>query len=728
MRMTKVRVAVAGASGYAGGELLRLLLGHPEVEIGALTGASNAGEVLGVLQPHLTPLAERVLEATSPDVLAGHDVVFLALPHGASAAVAEALGDDVLVVDCGADFRLADPEAWLRFYGSEHAGTWPYGLPELPGARDALRGTKRVAVPGCYPTISSLSLVPALAAGLVEPDVVVVAASGTSGAGKAAKTNLLGSEVMGNVSAYGVGGVHRHTPEIEQNLGAVAGGPVTVSFTPVLVPMPRGILATCSAPLKPGVTADDARAAYVKAYADEPFVHLLPPGPVAADPGGARLERRPPPGHRRRARRPPGRRRRGRQPHQGHRRRGRPVHEPRPRARRDRRPHHRGARPVSVTHPRGFVAAGVEAGLKNSGGKDVALVVNQGPAFSAAAVFTANRCKANPVLWSEQVVQDGIVKAVFLNSGGANCYTGPDGFQTTHAVAERVADQAGIGAIDVLVCSTGLIGLANPREQVLAGADAAYAALAGGGGDDAAHAIMTTDHVSKQVVVEGAGWSVGGMAKGAGMLAPQLATMLVVLTTDAVAEAGDLDQALRAATRVSFDRLDSDGCMSTNDTVALLASGASGITPSLPDLTEAVTRACTDLAMQLLADAEGSDHEIAITVQGAASEDDALEVGRSIARSNLFKAAVFGNDPNWGRVLASIGTTTAAFDPADLDVAMNGVWVCRQSTPAADPATVDLTAREVSVTVDLKSGDHRATIWTNDLTHAYVHENSAYSS
>ena len=296
------------------------------------------------------------------------------------------------------------------------------------------------------------------------------------------------------------------------------------------------------------------------------------------------------------------------------------------------------------------------------------------------------------MLWSEQVVKDGVVRAVFLNSGGANCYTGPDGFQTTHAVAERVADRLGVGAIDVLICSTGLIGLANPREQVLAGADAAYDALAGSGGDDAAHAIMTTDSVSKQVVVEGAGWSVGGMAKGAGMLAPQLATMLVVLTTDAVASPEDLDTALRAATRVSFDRLDSDGCMSTNDTVALLASGASGITPSLPDLTEAVTRACTDLAMQLLADAEGADHEIAITVQGAASEDDALEVGRSIARSNLFKAAVFGNDPNWGRVLASIGTTGAAFDPADLDVAMNGVWVCRQSTPAADPATVDLGA------------------------------------
>ena len=383
---------------------------------------------------------------------------------------------------------------------------------------------------------------------------------------------------------------------------------------------------------------------------------------------------------------------------------------------------------MSVTHPAGFRAAGVAAGLKSTGARDVALVVNDGPRHDAAAVFTANRCQANPVLWSRQAILDGTARAVFLNSGGANCYTGPEGFQTTHAVAEQVGGHLGTGAIDVLVCSTGLIGLANPRERVLAGADSAYAALAREGGDDAAHAIMTTDSVAKQVVVEGPGWSVGGMAKGAGMLAPQLATMLVVLTTDAVALAGDLDVALRAATRVSFDRLDSDGCMSTNDTVAVLASGASGITPTLPDLTDALTRACTDLAMQLLRDAEGADHDIAITVLNAASEDDAVEVGRSIARSNLFKAAVFGKDPNWGRVLASIGTTRAAFDPADLDVAMNGVWVCRASTPAEDPAGVDLTEREVTVTVDLKAGEARATVWTNDLTHAYVHENSAYSS
>ena len=383
---------------------------------------------------------------------------------------------------------------------------------------------------------------------------------------------------------------------------------------------------------------------------------------------------------------------------------------------------------MTVTAPQGFRAAGVAAGLKSTGAKDVALVVNDGPRHDSASVFTANRCKANPVLWSEKVVLDGTVRAVVLNSGGANCYTGPDGFQTTHAVAERVAGHLGIGAVDVVVCSTGLIGLVNDRDQVLAGVDAAHAALDTSGGSDAAAAIMTTDSVSKQVVVEGAGWTVAGMAKGAGMLAPQLATMLVVLTTDAVVPAAELDTALRAATRVSFDRLDSDGCMSTNDTVTVMASGASGITPTADDFTAALTRACTDLAMQLLADAEGADHEIAITTLNAASEDDAVAVGRSVARSNLFKAAVFGRDPNWGRVLASIGTTDAAFDPSDLDVAMNGVWVCRSSTPADDPAGVDLTGRDVSVTIDLKAGAARATVWTNDLTHAYVHENSAYSS
>jgi glutamate N-acetyltransferase/amino-acid N-acetyltransferase len=383
---------------------------------------------------------------------------------------------------------------------------------------------------------------------------------------------------------------------------------------------------------------------------------------------------------------------------------------------------------VSITSPQGFRAAGVPAGLKSTGAKDLALVVNDGPRHDSASVFTGNRCKANPVLWSQEVVKDGTVRAVVLNSGGANCYTGADGFQTTHAVAERVAERVGVGAGDVVVCSTGLIGLANDRQQLLDGVDAAYAELARDAGPAAAEAIMTTDSVSKQVVVDGAGWSIGGMAKGAGMLAPQLATMLVVLTTDAVVPAADLDRALRAATRVSFDRLDSDGCMSTNDTVTVLASGASGITPPLDDFTAALTQACTDLAMQLLKDAEGAEHEIAITVLNAADEDEAVEVARSIARSNLFKTAVFGKDPNWGRVLASIGTTQARFDPADLDVAMNGVWVCRASEPHEPPDRVDLSAREVSVTVDLKAGEARATVWTNDLTHAYVHENSAYSS
>jgi glutamate N-acetyltransferase/amino-acid N-acetyltransferase len=383
---------------------------------------------------------------------------------------------------------------------------------------------------------------------------------------------------------------------------------------------------------------------------------------------------------------------------------------------------------MTVTAPRGFRAAGVTAGLKPSGTKDLALVVNDGPAFASASVFTANRCKANPVLWSQEVVKDGVVRAVVLNSGGANCYTGAEGFQTTHAVAEQVASGLGIGALDVVVCSTGLIGLTNDRQVLLDGVDGALAALGSDGGEDAATAIMTTDTVSKQVLVEGSGWSIGGMAKGAGMLAPQLATMLVVLTTDAVVDAGTADRALRAATRVSFDRLDSDGCMSTNDTVTLLASGASGITPTEEDFAEALGRTCTDLAMQLLADAEGADHDIAITVLHAATEDEAVEVGRSIARSALFKTAVFGKDPNWGRVLASIGTTGAVFDPADLDVAMNGVWVCRKSTPDEDPTLVDMEQREVTVTVDLKSGDARATVWTNDLTHAYVHENSAYSS
>ncbi|HEX6329149.1 MAG TPA: bifunctional glutamate N-acetyltransferase/amino-acid acetyltransferase ArgJ [Jiangellaceae bacterium] len=385
---------------------------------------------------------------------------------------------------------------------------------------------------------------------------------------------------------------------------------------------------------------------------------------------------------------------------------------------------------MSVTAAGGFRAAGATAGLKPSGKPDVALVVNDGPRRDAAAVFTSNRCKANPVLWSERVIADGRLAAVVLNSGGANCYTGPEGFQTTHASAELVADLIGAGPIDVAVCSTGLIGEHLDRGKLTTGIKIAAEALATDGGPAAAEAIMTTDTRPKQATVAGDGWLVGGMAKGAGMLAPALATMLVVLTTDAVADSATLDGALRHAASLTFDRLDTDGCMSTNDTVVLMSSGASGITPRESELTEAVTRLCADLARQLWSDAEGAHHEIAITVVNAATEDDAVTAARSVARSNLFKCAVFGGDPNWGRVLAAVGTTDAAFDPAAVDVAMNGIWVCRDggAGPAESRDKVDLSGRDVTVTIDLKAGQAEATILTTDLTHDYVHENSAYST
>ena len=385
-------------------------------------------------------------------------------------------------------------------------------------------------------------------------------------------------------------------------------------------------------------------------------------------------------------------------------------------------------RVVSVTAPRGFRAAGVTAGLKASGAPDLALVVNDGPTHHAAAVFTSNRVEAAPVTWSRQVLSDGRADAVVLNSGGANACTGPQGFADTHATAEHVAGALGISAGDVVVCSTGLIGELLPMEKVLAGVDAAATTLAADGGEAAAVAIKTTDTVHKQATAAGDGWSVGGMAQGAGMLAPALATMLVVVTTDAVVEPGELDGVLRAATAVSFDRVDSDGCQSTNDTVLLMASGASGVRPSTEELTDAVTEVCASLARQLIGDAEGAHHDIAVEVVGAASVDDALEVGRSIARNNLFKCAVFGNDPNWGRVLAAVGTTRAAFEPHELDVAINGVQVCRSGGVGEDRSLVDLTGREVHVLVDLHAGAQAATIWTNDLTHDYVHENSAYST
>ena len=384
---------------------------------------------------------------------------------------------------------------------------------------------------------------------------------------------------------------------------------------------------------------------------------------------------------------------------------------------------------MTVTVAKGFVAAGVAIGLKKSGNRDLALVVNQGPLKSAAAVFTTNRCQANPVIWSRQVIADGQVEAIILNSGGANCYTGPEGFQTTHATAEKVGSALGVSAGDVFVCSTGLIGDQLDRPKLLAGVDLAVAELSNHAGPLAAEAIMTTDSVSKTSYrVSPAGWSIGGMAKGAGMLAPGLATMLVVITTDASIESPELDAALRSATRVTFDRLDSDGCMSTNDTVAVMASGASGVTPDSDEFQELLTQVCHELAQKLLSDAEGSSHDIAIRVTSAASEDDAVEVARSIARNNLFKAAIYGNDPNWGRILAAVGTTKAEFDPYDIDVSINGVSVSRKGQPDQPRELVDLTPRAVDIQVCLNAGSHQATVYTNDLTHKYVTENSEYSS
>ncbi|MFY1632451.1 bifunctional glutamate N-acetyltransferase/amino-acid acetyltransferase ArgJ [Solwaraspora sp. WMMB335] len=402
---------------------------------------------------------------------------------------------------------------------------------------------------------------------------------------------------------------------------------------------------------------------------------------------------------------------------------------------------------MSVTAARGFRAAGVAAGLKSNGASDVALVVNDGPVSAAAGVFTANRVQAAPVRWSRQVLRAGALRAVVLNSGGANACTGPGGFQDAHATAEHVAatlsKSAGpagsgarveVGAGEIAVCSTGLIGVRLPMGNLLAGVERAVAGLSGEGGSAAAEAIMTTDTRPKITVVDrtappgGAGWRVGGMAKGAGMLSPAMATMLCVLTTDAVVDAATCDAALRAACRVTFDRIDSDGCLSTNDTVLLLASGASGVTPEPTELTTAVTAACADLARQLIADAEGATKEIAIEVTGAAGEADAVEVGRAVARNNLVKTAVFGNDPNWGRILAAVGTTHAAFDPDQLDVAINDVWICRDGAAAASRDQVDLTGRQVHIRIDLHAGGDAATIWTNDLSHAYVHENSAYST
>ncbi|MFE4643834.1 bifunctional glutamate N-acetyltransferase/amino-acid acetyltransferase ArgJ [Streptomyces sp. NPDC056652] len=399
---------------------------------------------------------------------------------------------------------------------------------------------------------------------------------------------------------------------------------------------------------------------------------------------------------------------------------------------------------MSVTAAKGFTAAGIAAGIKENGGPDLALVVNNGPRRAAAGVFTSNRVKAAPVLWSEQVLKGGAVTAVVLNSGGANACTGPKGFQDTHATAEKAAEVlSGYGADgggargrgtdghsagEIAVASTGLIGLPLPMDKLLPGIEKAATELSAHGGEKAAIAIKTTDTVHKTAVVQADGWTVGGMAKGAGMLAPGLATMLVVLTTDADVETPGLDTALRAATRTTFDRVDSDGCMSTNDTVLLLASGASGVTPGQEEFAEAVRTVCADLARQLIGDAEGASKDIRIEVINAATEDDAVEVGRSIARNNLLKCAIHGEDPNWGRVLSAIGTTGAVFEPDRLNVAINDVWVCENGSVGEDRDLVDMRYREVRITADLAAGTDSAVIWANDLTAEYVHENSAYSS
>ena len=388
---------------------------------------------------------------------------------------------------------------------------------------------------------------------------------------------------------------------------------------------------------------------------------------------------------------------------------------------------------MSVTAPLGFRAAGVAAGLKQSGQPDVAVILNDGPSRSAAAVFTSNRVQAAPVSWTRQVVSGGRVRAVVLNSGGANACTGPAGFQDTHATAEHLAaainargEDASAG--EIAVCSTGLIGERLPMDKLLPGVSAAVAEASRAGGLAAADAIRTTDTVVKIAFRRPDGYSIGGMAKGAGMLAPGLATMLCVLTTDADLEPAQLDAALRTATATTFDRLDTDGCMSTNDTVLLMASGASGVAPDKTEFTLALTEVCADLARQLQLDAEGANKMITIEVVGAASEADAVTVGRSVARNNLLKCAIGGEDPNWGRVLSAVGTTDAVFQPDRLNVAINGIWVCRHGAPGDERVKVDLRPKDVTITVDLSAGPHSAVIWSNDLTADYVHENRAYSS
>lgn len=383
---------------------------------------------------------------------------------------------------------------------------------------------------------------------------------------------------------------------------------------------------------------------------------------------------------------------------------------------------------MSVTSAKGFVASGIAAGIKSSGKLDLALVVNQGPTQVGAAVTTSNRIKAAPVVWTDQVVKDGELHAVVLNSGGANACTGPEGFADTHQTAEKVAAVLGTGAGEVAVCSTGLIGVRLPMEALLAGIDVVASALSEDGGAQAAEAIMTTDTVAKVASIVAEGFTIGGMAKGAGMLAPGMATMLSVITTDAVIDDALAIQALSEVVSTTFNRVDSDGCMSTNDTVILMASGASGIEPDYESFKTALTEVAADLSRQLVSDAEGASKEIEVKVVNAANEAEAEVAARAITRSNLFKCAMYGEDPNWGRIISAVGTTDVMFEPDQISVTINGVQVCRNGSVGDDRDLVDMKSREIHIEVDLNAGTAQATIWTNDLTKEYVHENSAYSS
>src|SRR6516225_4240797 len=736
-----LNVAVAGATGYAGGEILRLLLGHPayadgRLSIGAVTAADSAGSTLGEHHPHLIPLAQRVVEPTDQGGLESHDVVFLALPHGHSAALARQLAPETLIIDCGADFRLADADAWERFYGSPHAGSWPYGLPELPGGRERLRGDRRIA-----------RVVPRGGRGPHR-------ACGHGGRRQRhLRSRSRGQNRPARLGGHRVGAGLQHCrrPPAHPRDRSGTGGPHR--------PRRHGVVhpgAHPDVPRHPGhlhrphpVAAVTAAGRLRKGLRHGAFCLSDARWTAAPHGGGDRQQRG---AHRRRGGRG-GRDVRGdhcdRQPGQGHRRRGGAVDEPgaglagdrgafggRGRTVTDLAAAARLVREQGVTAPAGFRAAGIAAGIKASGARDLALVFNEGPDYAASGVFTRNKVKAAPVLWTEQVLTTGHLRAVILNSGGANACTGPGGFQDTHATAEAVAAALSdwgteTGAIEVAVCSTGLIGDRLPMDKVLTGVREIVREMAGGltGGEDAAHAIMTTDTVPKQVALHHPNnWTVGGMAKGAGMLAPSLATMLCVVTTDAAVEPAALDRALRRATAQTFDRLDIDGCCSTNDTVLLLASGASETTPTQAELDDAVLRVCDDLCAQLQADAEGVTKRVTVTVTGAASEDDALTAARMIARDSLVKTAVFGSDPNWGRVLAAVGMAPVTLDPDRITVSFNGSAVCIDGVGAPGAREVDLSEADIDITVDLRVGDGQAAIRTTDLSHAYVEENSAYSS